>query len=322
MNSIIHVENLVKRYKNTQANAVDSISFDVAPGEFFVLLGPNGAGKTTTISILTTTLAPTSGKVEIAGYDLVSEANKVRESVGIIFQNPSLDQNLTAEENVRLHACLYGLYPFRPTFWLMPRAYQKHVTDLAAILGIEKEIHKPVKTFSGGMKRKLEIIRSLIHKPHGVLFLDEPTTGLDPLSRRSLWDYLTQVRSEYETTVFMTTHYLEEAEQADTICILHHGKVVAKGTPDDVKSRLVDNFLLLDAADRGALRTELLTLQIPFVETPLFKIELNGDKKRSPQYILKAVDTPLTTVKINTPTVEDAYLAIIQENDDDNSKAN
>ena len=131
------------------------------------------------------------------------------------------------------------------------------MTDLADILGIAKEIHKPVKTFSGGMKRKLEIIRSLIHKPR-VLFLDEPTTGLDPLSRRSLWDYLTQVRSEYETTVFMTTHYLEEAEQADTICILHHGKVVAKGTPDDVKSRLVDNFLLLDASDRGSAAAELL----------------------------------------------------------------
>lgn len=297
---------------------MDAISFEVAPGEFFVLLGPNGAGKTTTLSILTTTLSPTAGKIEIAGYDLVRDANRVRAQVGIIFQQPSLDQNLTAEENVRLHANIYGLYPFRPMFWMMPRAYKAQVMELAEILGIANEIHKPIKTFSGGMKRKLEIIRSLIHHPR-VLFLDEPTTGLDPLSRRSLWDYLTRVRAEKETTVFLTTHYLEEAEQADTISILHHGKIVAQGTPDEVKARLVENYLLVDADDRNALRRELKQRGIAFTETPLFKIDLNGD---SAHKILKAIDTPLTTVRINTPTVEDAYLAIIQEHDDDNTKAN
>lgn len=324
MQPIIHVEKLVKRYKNTQTNAVDDISFDVAPGEFFVLLGPNGAGKTTTISILTTTLAPTSGQVEIAGHDLVTDANGVRESVGIIFQNPSLDQNLTAEENVRLHATMYGLYPFRPAFWMMPRAYKNQVAELAEILGIQNEIHKPIKTFSGGMKRKLEIIRSLIHHPR-VLFLDEPTTGLDPMSRRSLWDYLTRVRMEKETTVFLTTHYLEEAEQADTICILHHGKVVAQGTPDQVKARLVENYLLVDAADRDALRQELRGHKIRFIEQPLFKIELNGTSGHpplSPHTLLKMIDTPLTTVKIHTPSVEDAYLAILKEHDDNNPSAN
>ena len=318
MSPIIHVEHLVKRYKNSQANAVDDISFDVAPGEFFVLLGPNGAGKTTTLSILTTTLSPTAGKIEIAGYDLVRDANRVRAQVGIIFQQPSLDQNLTAEENVRLHANMYGLYPFRPMFWMMPRAYKTQVLELAEILGIANEIHKPIKTFSGGMKRKLEIIRSLIHHPR-VLFLDEPTTGLDPLSRRSLWDYLTRVRAAKETTVFLTTHYLEEAEQADTISILHHGKIVAQGTPDNVKARLVENYLVVDADDRNALRRELKQRGIAFTEAPLFKIDLNGD---SAHKILKAIDTPLTTVKINSPTVEDAYLAIIQEHDDDNTKAN
>jgi ABC-2 type transport system ATP-binding protein len=315
---IIHVEHLVKRYKNSQTNAVDDISFDVAPGEFFVLLGPNGAGKTTTLSILTTTLSPTAGKVQIAGYDLARDANRVRSNVGIIFQQPSLDQNLTAEENVRLHANMYGVYPFRPMFWMMPRPYKQQVMELADILGIANEIHKPIKTFSGGMKRKLEIIRSLIHHPR-VLFLDERTTGLDPLSRRSLWDYLTRVRTEKATTVFLTTHYLEEAEQADTISILHHGKIVAQGTPDDVKARLVDNYLLVDADDRNALRQELRQRGIAFTETPLFKIELNGE---SPHKLLKAIDTPLTTVKINTPSVEDAYLAIIQEHDDDNARTN
>ncbi len=323
MNSIIHVSNLVKRYKNTQTNAVDEISFDVAPGEFFVLLGPNGAGKTTTISILTTTLAPSSGQVDIAGHDLVRDPNGVRESVGIIFQNPSLDQNLTAEENVRLHATMYGLYPFRPTYWLMPRAYKNQVQELAEILGIQNDIHKPIKTFSGGMKRKLEIIRSLIHHPR-VLFLDEPTTGLDPLSRRSLWDYLSRVRAEKATTIFLTTHYLEEAERADTICILHRGKIVAQGTPDDVKARLVENFLLLDAVNRDALRHELRTRGIPFVETPLFKIELNGNSEHhfTPHQLLKLIDTPLTTVKLHTPSVEDAYLAIISEHDHEHPISN
>ncbi len=320
MSPIIHVEHLIKRYKNSQANAVDDVSFEVAPGEFFVLLGPNGAGKTTTISILTTTLAPTSGRIEIAGHDLVRAPNGVRESVGIIFQNPSLDQNLTAEENIRLHATMYGLYPFRPTYWLMPREYKAQVNELAAVLGIQKEIHKPIKTFSGGMKRKLEIIRSLIHHPR-VLFLDEPTTGLDPLSRRSLWDYLTRVRAEKATTIFLSTHYLEEAEQADTICILNHGRVIAQGTPDQVKARLVENYLLIDAANRDALRQELRVRNVPFVETPLFKIELNGTSEQhfTPHQLLKLIDTPLTTVKIHTPSVEDAYLAILEANDDDNA---
>ncbi len=318
MSPIIQVEHLVKRYKNSQSNAVDDISFTVAPGEFFVLLGPNGAGKTTTISILTTTLAPTSGKIEIAGHDLVRASNYVRANVGIIFQQPSLDQNLTAEENVRLHANMYGLYPFRPAYWLMPRAYKQQIQELAEILGIANEIHKPIKTFSGGMKRKLEIIRSLIHHPR-VLFLDEPTTGLDPLSRRTLWDYITRVRAEKETTVFLTTHYLEEAEQADTISILHHGKIVAQGTPEQVKARLVENYLLADADDRDALRQELRAKQIAFAETPQFKIELNGV---SAHQLLKTIDTPLTSVKINTPSVEDAYLAIIQEHEDEGVKTN
>lgn len=318
MSGMIDVQHLVKRYKGSQANAVDDISFAVAAGEFFVLLGPNGAGKTTTISILTTTLSPTSGKVEIAGYDLAREPSHVREAVGIIFQNPSLDQNLTAEENVRMHACLYGLYPFRPAYWLMPQAYKAQVQELAAILGIEKDIHKPIKALSGGMKRKLEIIRSLIHHPR-VLFLDEPTSGLDPMSRRSLWEYLARVRAEKATTIFLTTHYLEEAEQADRICILDHGKVVALGTPDEVKAHLVENYLLIDAADRHALRVELVQRGILFTETPLFRIELNGvgqAEQNDVHRLLKQIDTPLTTVRIHTPTVEDAYLAILDNHDD------
>ena len=308
MEPIIHVENLVKRYKRAEVNAVDGVSFDVAPGEFFVLLGPNGAGKTTTISILTTTLAPTSGQVLIASRNVATESSAVRQGVGIIFQNPSLDMNLTAEENVRFHAILYGLYSFAPSFALMPRAYQIQIHELAAVLGIEKEIFKPIKTFSGGMIRKLEIIRSLIHRPR-VLFLDEPTSGLDPASRRSLWEYLSKVRSEYQTTIFLTTHYLEEAEQADRICILNKGKVVANGTPAEVKATLVESYVSLDAADRAALRAELVQRGIAFVETPLFKIDLAG---LSAHQLLKTIDTPLTVMQFHTPTVEDAYLSILE----------
>lgn len=309
MPPIIEVRDLVKRYKKSDTNAVDGISFSAVPGELFTLLGPNGAGKTTTISILTTTLAPTSGTVLIAGHDVTTEASLVRRNVGIIFQNPSLDMNLSAEENVRLHAVLYGLYPFRPAFSLMPREYRQQVRELAAMLSIEGDIFKPIKIFSGGMKRKLEIIRSLIHKPK-VLFLDEPTQGLDPASRRSLWEYLRRVRAESGTTLFLTTHYLEEAEEADTICIINKGKIVSYGTPMQVKADLVEEYMLVDAEERECLRSELTRLEIAFAETPLFKIGLNG---RGPHQILKAIDTPLTTVQIHMPSLEDAYLAIVEK---------
>lgn len=311
MQPIIQVNQLVKRYKKATVNAVDNISFTVAPGEFLSLLGPNGAGKTTTISILTTTLSPTSGTVTIAGHDVGREASAVRKSVGIIFQQPSLDINLTAEENVRFHAILYGLYPFRPTFALMPRVYRDQVRDLAAVLGIEKEIFKPLKTFSGGMKRKLEIIRSLIHQPR-VLFLDEPTSGLDPASRRNLWEYLREVRAKSGTTVFLTTHYLEEAEEADNVCIINKGKIVSYGTPAQIKAELVQHYLLIDADDRDALRAELQHLGLPFTETSSFQINLDG---RNLQQIIKSIETPLTMLKTHLPTLEDAYLTVVEEHE-------
>ncbi len=310
MSPIIEISQLTKRYKNSETNAVDGISFFVAPGEFFTLLGPNGAGKTTTISILTTTLAPTSGTAYIAGYDVFEQASAVRQNVGIIFQKPSLDLNLTAEENVRLHAVLYGLYPFRPTFSFMPRKYKQKIEELSAILGIENEIFKPIKTFSGGMKRKLEIIRSLIHHPK-VLFLDEPTVGLDPTSRRNLWTYIQRVRNESGTTVFLTTHYLNEAEDADNICIISKGKIVSYGTPKMVKTDLVETYLLIDADDRPTLRAELTQMGIAFTETPLFKINLEDG--RTGHRLLKSINTPLNTLKTHNPTLEDAYLAIVEE---------
>ena len=271
MEPIIKIENLVKQYKNAETKAVDDISFKVAPGEFFALLGPNGAGKTTTISILTTTLTPTSGSAMIAGFDVVQNPGAVRQQVGIIFQRPSLDLNLTAEENVRFHVILYGLHPFRPTFSSMPQAYRQQIQELSEILGLDQEIFKPIKTFSGGMKRKLEIMRSLMHRPR-LLFLDEPTVGLDPGSRRNLWQYIRRVQAESGTTVLLTTHYQDEAEGADTICIMNQGRIVSYGTPTQVKAELIEEYLLIDAADRAQLRTELTRLKIPFLETPQFRI--------------------------------------------------
>jgi ABC-2 type transport system ATP-binding protein len=304
---VIRVEDLVKRYKKAETNAVDGISFQVKAGEFFVLLGPNGAGKTTTISILTTTLSPTSGGATIDGSDIVREASTVRRKVGIIFQRPSLDQNLTAEENVRFHAVLYGLYPYAPTYALMRGEYRRQVEDLAKLLGIARDIHKPVRTFSGGMRRKLEIMRSLLHDPK-VLFLDEPTAGLDVPSRRTLWEHLAEVRRTSGTTIFLTTHYLEEAEEADHICIIDKGRVVSFGTPGEIKHDLVEDYVLVDAADRSGLRDELARLGYVTSGGPPFKLQLDG---HSVHGMLRTIETPLTVVKTHTPSLEDAYLEIV-----------
>lgn len=308
MDSIIRVQDLVKRYKKADRNAVDGISFGVNKGEFFAFLGPNGAGKTTTISILTTTLSKTSGTVEIAGLDLDKNAGRVRSMVAIIFQKPSLDLNLTAEENIRLHAVLYGLYPFRPAFSLMPEGYKRKVLDLAEVLGIQGQVFQPVKTFSGGMKRKMEIIRSLMHEPK-VLFLDEPTEGLDPMSRRSLWEYLQRIRGEQETTFFLTTHYLEEAEEADRVCIVKEGRVIALGTPEEIKKSIVEEYLLIDADDRSELKGELVRLGLDFSEGEYIRVDLG---KRRVQEVIQGIDTPLTVLRIHDPSLEDAYLEIVQ----------
>jgi ABC-2 type transport system ATP-binding protein len=232
----VEVRHLVKRYRSAAGNAVDDISFDVPEGQLFCLLGPNGAGKTTTISVLTTTLAPTSGQVRIAGHDLATDQAGVRRELGVVFQQPSLDLNLTAEENIRLHAVLYGLYPWRPALRLMPAAYRRQVAEVAAVLDLGDLLGRRARLLSGGQRRRLEIVRALLHRPR-VLFLDEPTAGLDPQSRRSLWAYLREARAALGTTVFLTTHYLEEAEAADAVCVLARGQIIERGTPAEVKAR-------------------------------------------------------------------------------------
>ena len=312
MGAIITVENLVKRYKKAKVNAVDDISFSIEKGEFFAFLGPNGAGKTTTISILTTTLAKTSGTVRIAGYDLEKNPKQVRQNIGVIFQGASLDINLTAEENVRLHASLYGMFSYRPFYAMMPKAYKKRVGELSEMLRLGEEMFKPIRTFSGGMKRKLEIIRSLMHKP-SILFLDEPTAGLDPISRQNLWGYLTDVRNTEKTTVFLTTHYLEEAEDADHICIINNGRVVARGTPAEVKKDLVEEYLVLDAENRAQLKQELTRQNLNFTEGDTIKVALGNGV--TAQQAIQSLKTPLSVLQIHTPTLEEAYLDIIDSDE-------
>jgi len=305
-NQVISVKNLTKRYKGAEKSAVDDISFSVGKGEFFAFLGENGAGKTTTISILTTTLSKTSGEVKIAGFDIEKEARKVREKIGIIFQQPSLDPQLTAEQNIRFHACLYGMCGYRPSFKLMPSAYRKRVMELAEIVGIQDALFKPIKKLSGGMQRKLEIIRSLIHTPD-VLFLDEPTQGLDAVSRRGLWEYINETRNRYGTTVFLTTHYIDEAENVDTVCLINNGKIASCCSPHELKSNLMKQELILDADDRNALTNELSSLG--------FQYSLNGSVivpyKDSAQEIISQIKTKLTVLKINEPSLEDAYIEFL-----------
>jgi ABC-2 type transport system ATP-binding protein len=305
--NVIEVEDLVKRYRKADRNAVDGVSFDVRRGEFFALLGPNGAGKTTTISILTTTLSPTGGRVRIGGADAVRDPAAVRRQVGIIFQKPSIDRNLSGEENVRFHAILYGLYPYRPFYRLMPAEYRRQVVELAELLDLGDEIFKPLKKMSGGMMRKLEIIRGLMHRPQ-VLFLDEPTAGLDAASRRNLWDYLQNVRDRGDTTIFLTTHYLEEAEEADRICILDKGQVRRLGSPAELKSDLLQEYLVVDAGDRAALRRELESRGLVVKDRGPYRVLLDG---HSAQEVISSLGTTLTLLQMHAPSLEDAYLKIV-----------
>ena len=306
--SVIKVNNLVKQYQGTKIPSVDGVSFSVKEGEFFAFLGPNGAGKTTTISILTTTLSKTSGEVKIAGFDVESEARKVREKVGIIFQKPSLDPQLTAEENIRFHACLYGICGYRPAFRLMPHAYRQRVMDLAEVVGIKDALFKPIKKLSGGMQRKLEIIRSLIHTPD-VLFLDEPTQGLDAISRRGLWEYISDVRQKHGTTIFLTTHYIDEAENVDTVCIINHGKIAACSSPLEMKQSLLRHELIIDATDRTELITELNALGLKYTVNNHLIVPFRD----SAQEIITKLRTKLSVLKVNEPSLEDAYIEFLDK---------
>jgi ABC-2 type transport system ATP-binding protein len=305
--SIIDVEHLTKRYKGAKTNAVDDISFTVREGEFFAFLGPNGAGKTTTISIITTTLNATSGSVTINGFDLKDDPQGLRRSIGVIFQTPSLDGGLTLEENVRLHCVLYGLYSFRPSYSMMPVGYRERLRQLLELVDLWDLRFSKVKSLSGGMQRKLEIVRSLFHRPK-VVFLDEPTAGLDPLSRRNVWNYLHDVRRAENTTIFLTTHYLDEAEDADRVAIIHQGGIKLCDTPSAVKRQLVDEMIVMDASDRNALKQELTMLGIDFHENEHIVVTLH---QKTAQDVIQAIHTPLSVLTIEYPTLEEAYIRFL-----------
>lgn len=222
--NIIQVNNLTKQFKNLVA--VDHISFNVKRGEIFAFLGPNGAGKSTTIRMLTTLLHPTEGRILINGFDPLKQQDQVRRSFGIVFQDPSLDEELTCYENMELHGYLYSL----PT-----NLRKKRIEILLKIVELWDRRNDLVKNFSGGMRRRLEISRGLLHHPK-ILFLDEPTLGLDPQTRRKIWEYIKNLNQKEKITVFFTTHYMDEVEKvAQWIAIIDHGKIVSQGTLDDLE---------------------------------------------------------------------------------------
>jgi ABC-2 type transport system ATP-binding protein len=230
--NIISVSGLTKKFKDFVA--VDNISFDVKKGEIFAFLGPNGAGKSTTIKILTTLLQPTSGKLKINGSDPAKNKDAVRKSFGIVFQDPSLDDDLTAMENMRYHAVLFKV----------PRELRaKRIEELLRFVELWDRRNDMVKTFSGGMKRRLEVARGLLHHPR-IIFLDEPTLGLDPQTRNHIWTYLKDISRKEDMTVFFTTHYMEEAEKvAERIAIIDHGKIVAMGSASELENKTHTNTL-------------------------------------------------------------------------------
>jgi len=239
MSEMISVQDLVKNYGDFCA--VNHISFSVAEGKIFGFLGPNGAGKTTTIKMLTTVLDPTSGKILVNGHDPTREQKKVRQSFGIVFQDPSLDDELTAYENMDLHGILYGV----------PHKERKERIDmLVDFVGLGERKKDLVKTYSGGMKRRLEVARALLHNPR-ILFLDEPTIGLDPQTRNHIWGYIQQLSKEEGVTVFFTTHYMDEADRvAGEVAVIDHGKIVAQDSPAALKEKtksatLEDAFIAL-----------------------------------------------------------------------------
>ncbi|MEN9980011.1 MAG: ATP-binding cassette domain-containing protein, partial [candidate division WOR-3 bacterium] len=244
----IEVDRLSKSFRGLVA--VDHISFAVNEGEIFGFLGPNGAGKTTTVRMLCTLTRPSAGTARVAGWDVTREPNQVRKAIGIIFQEPSLDDRLTARENLRFHAMIYKV----------PKAEAGiRIARALEWMGLSSRADELVRNFSGGMKRRLEIARALLHTPQ-VLFLDEPTLGLDPQTRNRIWERLLALRAENRMTLFLTTHYMDEAEYCDRIAIIDYGRIIALGTPAELKTRLQGDQVVLMTADNLRAATEIRRL--------------------------------------------------------------
>jgi ABC-2 type transport system ATP-binding protein len=296
---IIRVERLVKKYNGL--TAVDDISLEVEEGTIFGFLGPNGAGKTTTINVLCTLLAPTSGSASIDGHDCAREPSRVRESIGIVFQDTTLDKDLTAYENLAFHAYLYSVRKSQ---------IRERVTDALSFVGLLERKDDLVKKFSGGMKRRLEVARGLIHRPR-VLFLDEPTLGLDPQSRTNLWESISELPARHNVTVFMTTHYMEEAEVCHTIGIIDNGKIIARGSPEELKKTIGGDIVYLRTSDNDRAAAEIR--RIFGLEAGRKDGELYITTERGESYIpelIRALSDMVLSVRMQRPTLNDVFLKL------------
>jgi ABC-2 type transport system ATP-binding protein len=295
----ILVSNLVKNYKDVRA--VQGIDFSVYQGEIFGFLGPNGAGKTTTIKMLCTLLRPTSGEALVGGWSILKDPMKVRKAIGIIFQEPTLDDRLTAYENLKFHGYLYGL---------KGEFLQKQIDRMLELVELSDKRNSLVKTFSGGMKRRLEIARGLLHTPK-ILFLDEPTLGLDPQTRLHIWNYLTTLKKERGISLFLTTHYLDEAENCGRIAIIDHGKIVALDTPGKLKSQVQGEMVTLKTKNNvealAFLKKELGVT--PITDGDEIRVEMQEAEKWLPK-LLREIPVEVESLNLHRPTLEDVFIKL------------
>jgi len=296
---IIKVENLVKKFG--ELVAVDNISFTVPSGEIFGFLGPNGAGKTTTINILCTLSKPTSGRATINGFDVVRQQNQVRQSIGLVFQDPSLDERLSGIQNLRFHALVYNV---------PASVRQKRIEEVLTMVELWDKRHNIVHTYSGGMKRRLELARGLLHYPR-VLFLDEPTLGLDPQTRNRIWEYILELRRREGTTIFLTTHYMDEAEKADRIAIIDYGKLVAIDTPEELKKLVGKDIISLKTDDDTKAAEEIrfrYRIETRYDSDGL-TFEVASGEEFLPSFI-KEFGTRILSVSLRRPSLDDVFLKL------------
>ncbi len=296
---IIKVENLVKKFG--ELVAVDNISFTVAPGEIFGFLGPNGAGKTTTINILCTLAKPTSGRATINDFDVVHQQKQVRQSIGLVFQDPSLDEQLSGLQNLRFHAMVYNI---------PASVREQRIKEVLNMTELWDRRKSEVRTYSGGMKRRLELARGLLHYPK-VLFLDEPTLGLDPQTRNRLWEYILKLKKQEGTTVFLTTHYMDEATNADCIAIIDHGKIVALDTPENLK-QLVGKDIISVKTDDDPSATEEIRHRYQIEarhDGDGITFEVTNGETFIPNFI-KEFGTKILSISLRRPTLDDVFLKL------------
>ena len=294
----ISVSKLTKRYGDLEA--VRGIDFEVRRGETFGFLGPNGAGKSTTISILCTLVKPTSGTAVVAGHNVVTDRDTVRRNIGLVFQDTTLDTYLTAEQNLRFHAELYGV----PRAAVAPRMRQ-----VLEMVGLWDRRESLVRTYSGGMQRRLEIARGLLHAPH-ILFLDEPTVGLDPQTRSSIWRYINDLKQREDITIFLTTHYMDEAEHCDRIAIIDHGLIVAIDTPEALKASVgKDRVQISTADDQIAIRelAERFGIEAALHEG-LVTFSVESGEEFVPR-LFAELDVPIRSVSVARPSLDDVFMS-------------